>query len=622
MTKLLVRAPIRADLAGGTLDLWPLSVFHPGARTINVAISRHVECEITTISDSTIEIALLDTDYRQSYDSLTEVSKDPAVRLVFIALDHFRTTGVRIATRSEAPRGSGLGASSALAICLVRGLSEIAGFPLEGEQLIHTVRDLETRMLGVPAGVQDYYPPVFGGLATLRLEPGGVSRTALNYPLGELGRSLIVHYSGVSHFSGTNNWEIYKRHIDGDQEVIDGLGKIAATAQAMDRAFENQDLETVGRLLSEEWDNRRNLFEGVSTPEVDRIISIGLKAGALGAKVCGAGGGGCIVMIVDPDRRAKVVKALTRAPGETLDVVPVPYGLELISPDDSLASRPRKSWSIRPGGETVDELWYTGGGEDAIHPAALVDARVVFDESRKGLMHSIARTWLVPIDENRESLVWEQARRRADRGDLTSSQGSSPDARTVRAAHRAVSDIEAKAREMVLERSRLPLFYNPELDLFSEPEESREEFQARCLDLVTASRQDDLSRLEATLRLRIDQVRERYDRERETEDAELAESERTKRRAAFPWGQIIQDILQGRKPTRVKGDHLETDAWDKLMQHERTFRREHEELMDEVARKVRTIEEVSLQADPGATRIERVAIVWMDEDDLEVARGS
>lgn len=612
MTKLLVRAPIRADLAGGTLDLWPLGVFHPGARTINVAISRHVECEVTTLSDSAIEIALLDTDYRQKYESLTDVSKDPAVRLIYTVLEHFRMTGVRIATRSEAPRGSGLGASSALAITLARALSEIAGDPLEGEQLIHTVRDLETRMLGIPAGIQDYYPPVYGGLSTLRLEAGGVSRTALDFPLGDLGRSLIVHYSGVSHFSGTNNWEIYKRHIDGDRAVWEGMSRIAATAQAMDRAFESHDLEEAGRLLSEEWENRRTLFKGVSTAEVDRIIETGLKAGAFGAKVCGAGGGGCVVMIVDPEKRKKVVRALGRAPGETLDLVPVPYGVELISPDDSLGSRPRKSWSIRPGGELVDELWYAEAGEEAVRPFALVDARVVFDESRKGLVHSILRTWLVPIDEARESLVWGDASTLKNRAELTSSRGSSPDARTVRAAHHAVEEIGPKAHEMVLERSRLPLFYNPELDIFSEPEESRDAFEARCREIATAAAEEELSRLEATLRLRIDQVRERYDRERAEAESDGEESESQKRQEPIPWGQIIVDILKGRPATHMKGDHTESDAWDKLRQHERTWLREREQLLDEISRKSSSIEEVSLQADPSATRIERVAIVWVE----------
>src|SRR4029077_1779849 len=133
--------------------------------------------------------------------------------------EHFHLTGLRITTRTDAPRGSGLGGSSALSITLVRALSEIAGQPIEGENLIFLVRDLEPRLLGVPAGIQDYYPPVFGGLAALHLNPGAVVRHAIALPVDRLAEHFILHYTGIAHFSGTNNWELYKRHIDGKKKV-------------------------------------------------------------------------------------------------------------------------------------------------------------------------------------------------------------------------------------------------------------------------------------------------------------------------------------------------------------------------------------------------------------------
>src|SRR5919205_2424182 len=177
MKKVIARAPVRADLAGGTLDLWPLYLFHPGARTVNVAISFYAESEVCELGDKgAIEIHLTDEQYEQRYDSLQQLAADPKAALIHRALEYFHLTGVRITTRTDAPRGSGLGGSSALTITLVRALSEIAGQPVEGEDLIFLVRDLETRLLGVPAGIQDYSPPVFGGLASLRLEPGAPRR--------------------------------------------------------------------------------------------------------------------------------------------------------------------------------------------------------------------------------------------------------------------------------------------------------------------------------------------------------------------------------------------------------------------------------------------------------------
>src|SRR5438445_10473941 len=134
MKKVTVRAPVRADLAGGTLDLWPLYLLHPGARTVNVAISLHAESEIAETGDSAIEIRLTDQQYEQRYNSLHELAADPKAALIHRILEHFHTvSGIRITTRTDAPRGSGLGGSSALSITLVRGLSELAGEAVEKE---------------------------------------------------------------------------------------------------------------------------------------------------------------------------------------------------------------------------------------------------------------------------------------------------------------------------------------------------------------------------------------------------------------------------------------------------------------------------------------------------------
>ncbi|MGZ8849095.1 MAG: GHMP family kinase ATP-binding protein, partial [Thermoanaerobaculia bacterium] len=219
MKKVIVRAPVRADLAGGTLDLWPLYLFHPGSRTVNVAISYYAESEVSEATDAAIHINLTDQQYEQRYESLHDLAADPKAALIHRAVEHFHLTGLHITTRTDAPRGSGLGGSSALSITLVRALSEIAGQPVDGEDLISLVRDLETRLLGLPAGIQDYYPPVFGGLASLHLNPGKPVRHPLQTSLPDLGAHMLLHYTGVSHFSGTNNWELYKRQVEKKKKV-------------------------------------------------------------------------------------------------------------------------------------------------------------------------------------------------------------------------------------------------------------------------------------------------------------------------------------------------------------------------------------------------------------------
>src|SRR3954467_4266761 len=101
MKKVTVRAPVRADLAGGTLDLWPLYLFHPGARTVNVAISHYAESEVAETGDNAIEVHLTDQQYRKRYESLHELAADPKASLIHRAVEHFHLTGIQITTRTD-----------------------------------------------------------------------------------------------------------------------------------------------------------------------------------------------------------------------------------------------------------------------------------------------------------------------------------------------------------------------------------------------------------------------------------------------------------------------------------------------------------------------------------------
>src|SRR5947207_11833243 len=291
MKKVTVRAPVRADLAGGTLDLWPLYLFHPGSRTVHVAISFYAESEVCELGDrSGIEVHLTDEQYQQRYESLQQLAADPKVALIHRVLEHFHVSGIRITTRTDAPRGSGLGGSSALTVTLVRALCELTGNPIEGENLVNLVRDLETRLIGVPAGIQDYYPAVYGGLAALHLNPGTVVRQEIPLPMERLAEHMLLHYTGVAHFSGTNNWEMYKRQIDGKRKVHKGFDRIAQSAMEMEKALTAGDFRAAGDALAREWQNRKALVNGISTPEIDAAIAAATGAGAWAGKVCGAGG--------------------------------------------------------------------------------------------------------------------------------------------------------------------------------------------------------------------------------------------------------------------------------------------------------------------------------------------
>ncbi|MCL4401892.1 MAG: GHMP kinase, partial [Acidobacteria bacterium] len=109
----------------------------------------------------------------------------------------------------------------------------------------------------------------------------------------------MLAYTGVPRNSGINNWEVTKAHIDGDRKVFKNFERIAEIASDMRQALEKADWNEAGRLLREEWAHRRKNAPGISTPLIDRLVAVTRRAGALGAKVCGAGGGGCVIFLAE-----------------------------------------------------------------------------------------------------------------------------------------------------------------------------------------------------------------------------------------------------------------------------------------------------------------------------------
>ncbi len=317
------RAPTRIDLAGGTLDIWPLYLFHDGAVTVNCAITRYASCVIETRSRRDKRIALISRDTRrqESFASLEALSRASRYRLPLLAhlVWFFRPpTGLTLTTDSEAPAGAGIGGSSAMAVAICAALDRLTGAGLSLENWIHISRDAEAIVICVPTGTQDHYPPAFGGANAIHLAPGGERREALRVDLDELERRLVLCYTGKPRQSGINNWEVFKAHINGDKRVWRNLEQIAVVARHVRAALERGGWEEVGRLVREEWAFRRRNLPTISTPTIDRIITAARRQGALGGKVCGAGGGGCVALVIEPEARARVEAAVTASGGQLL----------------------------------------------------------------------------------------------------------------------------------------------------------------------------------------------------------------------------------------------------------------------------------------------------------------
>ena len=311
-------APTRIDLAGGTIDIWPLYLFHPGAQTLNAAISLRAHAWIEERPDERIELVSEDIDKQENL-SFDQLPDDQTLPLLAKMAHRFGARGIRLTTRGESPAGAGIAGSSALNVAVCGALAAYTRQTIEGEALLDIAKDVEAQVIQVPTGLQDYRPAFYGGIAAIELHPGQPLRVPLDVDPRELERRIVLCYTGEPRNSGTNNWDITKRHIDGDQHVFDCFERIRDTAAAMREALTRGDWDATAASLTTEWENRKRLAPGVTTPAIDSLIARAMASGAKAAKVCGAGGGGCLFCIVAPDDAAAVRETLSDAGARILD---------------------------------------------------------------------------------------------------------------------------------------------------------------------------------------------------------------------------------------------------------------------------------------------------------------
>ena len=314
-------APCRVDLAGGTLDIWPLYLFHPGAVTVNLAVDIQTSCRLTPLPGRRIHLKSRDTGREESFASLEALCRARRFRHPLAAhLVRFFAPrgGLAIETDSQSPAGAGISGSSALMIAATAALARFTGRRLSREQMRVIAQEVEAQLIRVPTGCQDYYPALYGGASAIHLEPGGVRREGLAVDLSELDARFLLAYTGAPRQSGINNWEVFQAHINGDRRVFRNFEEIASIARAMRSALAAAGWDEVARLLREEWKLRRTNAPGIATPLIEKLVTTALRQGARAAKVCGAGGGGCVIFFVEKEARVRVAEALRRAGGRLL----------------------------------------------------------------------------------------------------------------------------------------------------------------------------------------------------------------------------------------------------------------------------------------------------------------
>jgi len=319
-------------MAGGTIDIWPLYLFHANSVTVNFAVDRYASCVIETRADRQIGLRSLDLKGEESFASLDELraAKKYKLPLAAFVIRYFGPeTGLDVTTNSEAPAGAGISGSSTLIIALASALNRLTGAGYSIEKIREIAQNVEAQIIRVPTGCQDYYPAMYGGVSAIELTEAGIVRKPVGIDLEEVNERVVLAYTGVPRNSGINNWEVMKAHIDGDRTVHRNFDRIAAIAHAMRQALEKADWKETARLLREEWAHRRKNAPGISTPLIDRLVEVTRRQGSVGAKVCGAGGGGCVFFLVERGAKERVARAIEAEGAQVLPVRVAPKGVRI-----------------------------------------------------------------------------------------------------------------------------------------------------------------------------------------------------------------------------------------------------------------------------------------------------
>lgn len=319
-------APARIDLAGGTIDIWPLYLLHAGAQTLNAAITLRAHCAIQSRRDDRITIVSEDTGERIEAQSAADFDLD-RLPLVARLVKTFAARGLDLTTRSDSPVGAGLGGSSTMGVAVGGALAAWTGQTLDAEALLSLVMNVEGQVLGIPPGVQDFRPAFYGGVLAINLDVRGVRTDKLPVETDALTDRIVVAYTGASRNSGINNWEVFKARLDGRAEVRRAFDAICRAAGLIRQALESHDWHGVARGVADEWAARKRLAPTVTTPAIDALLERAHAAGAAAGKVCGAGGGGCLFVLGEPARKADISDALRQGGADVLSVRIEPRGL-------------------------------------------------------------------------------------------------------------------------------------------------------------------------------------------------------------------------------------------------------------------------------------------------------
>ena len=320
------KAPLRLGLAGGGTDVAPYSKIY-GGLILNATIDLYSYCSISLNTSGRIDIQAADLNIALSYPLQENLPIDGRLDLIKGVYNKIVKDfgmkfdcGFRIVTYSDAPPGSGLGSSSTMVVAIVKAFVEWLNLPFGEYDIARFAYEVERNDLQLAGGMQDQYAATFGGFNFMEffsddrviVNPLRIKRWIVD----ELESSMVLYYTGNSRSSDEIIQEQKKNTLSGNTIAIEAMHAIKQSSVDMKEALLKGDVPTFAHILGKSWHEKKKMAQSKTNSHIDKIYHAATEAGAISGKVSGAGGGGFMMFVVEPEKKVNVFNTLSAFGGK------------------------------------------------------------------------------------------------------------------------------------------------------------------------------------------------------------------------------------------------------------------------------------------------------------------
>ncbi len=321
------KAPLRLGLAGGGTDVSPYSDQF-GGYVLNATIDMYAYCTIEVTNTNKIEIYAADTEQYFESPSVEHLdTEDSALALhkgvynrIVRDYNHGKPLSFRMTTHSDAVPGSGLGSSSTLVVTILNAFVEWLNLPLGEYDIANIAYKIEREDIGLSGGKQDQYAATFGGFNFMEFyEKDRVIVNPLRikqWIIDELGASMLLYFTGVSRESAKIIDEQTSNVVMKKQESVEAMHQLKKDALTMKESLLKGNIQHFAACLGKSWEAKKKMAHTITNREIDIVYEAVLEAGAISGKISGAGGGGFMMLCIEPTRRIDVIRTLNRFDGK------------------------------------------------------------------------------------------------------------------------------------------------------------------------------------------------------------------------------------------------------------------------------------------------------------------